>query len=120
MRKAKKYNDLKVDLESVGWDVQLIPFEVGSRGQITRRNKNSLINVLKRNKIKLNNNQLFKDMSKISLFCSYSVFQAHCVPTWRDPPTYTLRTNPNPIFQLHCDPVEFIQLGICSVQELDH
>ena len=86
LRKAKKYNDLKVDLESVGWIVQLIPFEVGSRGQITKRNKISLINVLKRNHIKLNNSQLFKDRSKISLLCSYSVFQAHCVPTWRDPP----------------------------------
>lgn len=86
IRKAKKYNDLKVDLEKAGWLVQLIPFEVGSRGQITKRNRNALINVLKRNQIKVNNNQLFKDLSKISLLCSYSVFQAHCVPTWRDPP----------------------------------
>ena len=86
IRKAKKYNDLMVDLESVGWGVHLIPFEVGSRGQITRRNKNALINVLKRNQIKVNNNILFKDLSKISLLCSYSVFQAHCVSTWTDPP----------------------------------
>ena len=86
IRKAKKYNDLKVDLERVGWVVQLIPFEVGSRGQITKRNKESLINVFKRNQIKVKNNQLFKDLSKISLLCSYSVFQAHCVPMWRDPP----------------------------------
>ena len=56
IRKAKKYNDLKVDLESAGWVVHLIPFEVGSRGQITKRNKNALINVLKRNQIKVTNN----------------------------------------------------------------
>ena len=86
LRKAKKYNDLKMDLEGVGWTVQLIPFEVGSRGQITKRNKEALINVLKRNQIKLKNSQLFKDMSKISLLCSYSIFQAHCVLMWRDPP----------------------------------
>ena len=69
IRKAKKYNDLKVELESVGWVVHLIPFEVGSRGQITKRNKNALINVLKRNQIKVNNNLIFKDLSKISLLC---------------------------------------------------
>ena len=86
LRKAKKYNDLKKDLEGVGWRVHLIPFEVVSRGQITKRNKDSLINVFKRNQIKVQNNQLFKDMSKISLLCSCAVFQAHCVPTWRDPP----------------------------------
>ena len=86
LRKAKKYYDLKKDLEDVGWRVHLIPFEVGSRGQITKRNKDSLIHVFKRNQIKVKKQQLFKDMSKISLLCSYSVFQAHCVPTWRDPP----------------------------------
>ena len=86
LRKAKKYHDLKIDLEGVGWKVHLIPFEVGSRGQITKRNKDALINVFKRNHIKVRNNQLFKDLSKISLLCSYAVFQAHCVPTWRDPP----------------------------------
>jgi hypothetical protein len=86
IRKAKKYNDLKTDLESVGWKVHLIPFEVGSRGQITKRNKDALVNVFKRNHIKVKPNQLFKDLSKISLLCSYSIFQAHCVPMWRDPP----------------------------------
>ena len=86
IRKAKKNNDLKTDLEGVGWKVPLIPFEVGSRGQITRRNKDSLVNVFKRNHIKVKHNQFFKDLSKISLLCSYSVFQAHCVPMWRDPP----------------------------------
>ena len=55
-----------MDLEGVGWTVQLIPFEVGSRGQITKRNKEALINVLKRNQIKVKNNKLFKDLSKIS------------------------------------------------------
>ena len=70
LRKAKKYSDLKKDLEEVGWRVHLIPFEVGSRGQITKRNKDSLINVFKRNQIKVKNQQLFKDLSKISLLFS--------------------------------------------------
>ena len=86
IRKAKKYNDLKVNLESAGWKVYLIPFEVGSRGQITKRIKNALINVLKRNEIRVKHAQLFRDLSNNPLLCSYSVFQAHCIPNWRDPP----------------------------------
>ena len=86
LRKARKYNDLKVDLEKVGWNVELLPFEVGSRGQITKRNKENLINVFKRNRLKVKNTQLLQELSKISLLCSYSIFQAHSVPTWRDPP----------------------------------
>ena len=86
IRKSDGYNDLKLDIQKEGWTVYLTPYEVGSRGQVTKRNKDSIIKVLKRNKVKTNNSKLFKDMSKISLLCSYSIFQAHSVPLWRDPP----------------------------------
>ena len=86
IRKTKNYNDLKGDMERNGWTVALVPFEVGSRGLMTRRNRDSLIGVFKRNRIKLKHTALFKDLAKISLLCSYSIFQAHCVPTWQDPP----------------------------------
>ena len=84
--KTRRYNDLKDDLEKAGWNVMLIPFEVGSRGQVTKRNREALTNVLKRNKLKVKNSNFFKDVSKISLLCSYSIFQAHCVSTWSAPP----------------------------------
>ena len=86
LRKTKSYNDLKSDLQSKGWNVALVPFEVGARGLITKRNRESLIQVLKRNAIKLKHTALFRDLAKISLLCSYSIFQAHSVPTWQDPP----------------------------------
>ena len=86
LRKTKNYNDLKVDLEKAGWTVFLVPFEIGSRGLMTRRNRDSLIKVLKRNSIKLKHALIFKELTKISLLCSYSIFQAHCVHTWQDPP----------------------------------
>ena len=86
LRKTKNYNDLKGDLQNQGWNVALVPFEVGSRGLITRKNRDSLIQVFKRNTIKLKHTALFRDLAKISLLCSYSIFQAHCVPTWKDPP----------------------------------
>ena len=86
IRKTKSYNDLKSDLLKEGWKTTLVPFEIGSRGLVNKRNRESLIAVMKRNRIKLRHTQLFKDLSKISLLCSYSLFQAHCVPSWQDPP----------------------------------
>jgi hypothetical protein len=86
LRKTRNYNDLKGDLEKSGWKVFLVPFEIGSRGLMTKRNRDSPIKVLKRNSIKLKHTLIFKEMAKISLLCSYSIFQAHCVHTWQDPP----------------------------------
>jgi hypothetical protein len=86
IRKAKNYNDLKTDLEKAGWKVTLVPFEIGSRGLVNKRNRESLTSAMKRNNIKIRHTQLFKELSKISLLCSYSIFQAHCVPSWQDPP----------------------------------
>ena len=48
IRKTKNYNDLKADLEKSGWKVALTPFEIGSRGLITKRNRESLIIAMKK------------------------------------------------------------------------
>ena len=84
--KSRKYNDLKSDLEDKGWTANLVPFEIGSRGLITKRNKSSIIKTLKKTHMKLNHNRIFKDVSKISLLCSFVLFQAHAEPSWEDPP----------------------------------
>ena len=84
--KFRKYLDLQEDLQNMGWSVQLLPFEIGSRGHISKRNKDSINQCLKRNQMKVNNNKLFKDLSKISLLCSFVIFQAHCQPAWQAPP----------------------------------
>ena len=86
LRKTRNYNDLKTDLQKENWNVFLVPFEVGSRGLMTKRNRESLISVFKRNRTKLKHTLLFKELAKISLLCSYAIFQAHCVHTWQDPP----------------------------------
>ena len=39
--KTKKYIDLKRDLIKDGWTTNLVPFEKGSRGQVTKNNKKS-------------------------------------------------------------------------------
>ena len=50
-RKNLKYQDLKRDLEGQSYVVTLLPFEVGSRGQVTKRNRTALENVFRTNKI---------------------------------------------------------------------
>ena len=81
-----KYFDLKTDLEEKGWKANLVPFKIGSRGFITKRNKSSIINTMKKTHIKVNHNKLFKNVSKISLLSSFSIIQAHAEPSWEDPP----------------------------------
>ena len=86
MNKKIRYEDLKNDLIEKGYRVSLIPIEVGSIGQINTRNKKSIVDILRNNNLKVNINRLTHDISKISLLCSFSIFQAHCQPTWTDPP----------------------------------
>ena len=89
LTKKKKYRFIKTDLEKAGFRVDLVPFEIGSRGHINRRNRCTLEHTLKQNQFKVNTNTLFKDMSKISLLCSFIIFQAQGQPTWQDPPLLT-------------------------------
>jgi hypothetical protein len=77
---------MKSDLENMGWTVYLDPFEIGSRGQVTKRNKNTIRKTASHISKKLNHKTLISDLSKISLLCSFSVYQAHSQPTWQSPP----------------------------------
>ena len=85
-RKTLSYLDLTADLKKRGWSAECVPFEIGSRGHINNRNKTSISNVFKKHKIKFNKKTLFQNLSKISLLCSFSIFQAHCQPVWQSPP----------------------------------
>ena len=86
IRKLGKYQDLKKDIEKNGYSVTLLPFEIGSRGQVTKRNKTALENIFKIMQIKIKTGPVFKNMSKISLLGSFTVFQAQAQPTWQNPP----------------------------------
>ena len=85
-KKFLKYFDLKEDILKAGWSVNLVPFEIGSRGMVTKRNKTSLMETFKRYQLKVKHKQLMKDLSKISLLCSYVIFQARTEPIWETPP----------------------------------
>ena len=85
-RKASKYLDLTSDLRTKGWRAECVPFEIGSRGHISQRNKNSIFDTMKKFKIKIQKKTLIQELSKTSLLCSFSIFQAHCQPSWQSPP----------------------------------
>ena len=86
LRKNRRYNDLTSDLIEKGWSAENIPFEIGSRGHINSRNKTSIYNIMKKNNIKIQKKTFIQDISKISLLCSFAIFQAHCQPSWQSPP----------------------------------
>ena len=85
-RKTLSYRDMKSDLEGKGFKVFLLPFEIGSRGFINKRNKSALTHILKEFGFRLNTRQIFTDMAKIALLCSFTIFQAQAQPSWQDPP----------------------------------
>ena len=85
-RKTTKYTSLKSDIEDAGYTCFLIPFEIGSRGHVTRTNRSNLILTFVQNKINSNALKCIKQLSKISLLCSFSIFHAYKEPSWRSPP----------------------------------
>ena len=85
-RKSTKYIPLKRDIESEGYTCTLIPFEIGSRGHVTRVNRSNILNTFMQHKINTNVNKCIKQLSKISLLCSFSIFHAYQQPSWKSPP----------------------------------
>ena len=86
LRKTRRYMDLTSDLIKKGWAAENIPFEIGSRGFIDNRNKTSIYNVMKKHNINIQKKSFIQHISKISLLCSFAIFQAHCQPSWQSPP----------------------------------
>ena len=86
LRKTIRYTTLKSDIEQQGYTCILVPFEVGSRGYVTKSNRTNIVNIFATNKIAANAFKCIKQLSKLSLLCSYSIFHAYTQPTWRDPP----------------------------------
>ena len=84
-KKELKYTQLKIDLEEKGFQVQLVPFEVGSSGHITNHTRKSLEDVLKKYSIRMKP-QVVQNLAKISLLCTMSIFHAYQTIEWVSPP----------------------------------
>jgi hypothetical protein len=89
LKKRIRYRDLKTDIEAKGYAVTLLPFEIGSRGHINQRNHSAITQTFRETKFKVKTKQIFQDMSKIALLCSFVIFHATAQPTWQDPPFLT-------------------------------
>ena len=86
IRKSSRYFDLTNDIIKEGWTAYCVPFEIGSRGHVTKKNKTDISSILSSFDIKIPKKKLYEDLSKISLLCLFSIYQAHCQPTWQSPP----------------------------------
>ena len=86
IRKSSRYFDLTNNLKAKGWSADCVPFEIGSRGHITKKNKSDITNILRKYNIKLPQKKFQEELCKISLLCSFAIFQAHCQPMWQSPP----------------------------------
>ena len=89
LRKSTRYANLKTDLEDAGYKCMLVPFEIGSRGYVSKETRASIVNIFAYMKIAANPFHCIKKMSKLSLLSSYTIFHAYTQPTWRDPPFLT-------------------------------
>ena len=75
------------NMEDKGWKVFLVPYEVSSRGQILKSTKSSIITTLKKFNIKIKAEQsMFKQLSKIALLSTFSIFHAYQTKEWVSPP----------------------------------
>ena len=89
-RKQNKYAALAKDVKQAGFNCQLLCFEVGSRGFISKENKGRLHELMKRVGLR-RQKKVFNDLSKLALVTSYGVYTSRNEPSW----------NENGIFLLH-------------------
>ena len=73
-RKYERYTALSSDIKEAGYSCMNIPFEVGSRGHLTLGNKSRLAIMHKLCKPSTTFSKFWKNISKTSLLCSYSIY----------------------------------------------
>jgi hypothetical protein len=86
--KTARYADLREELSNKGWDCSLYLIEVGVRGQIVKSVKDrhrSLFRAWVPAGHRSGIGQMIKDVSRISLVCSFAIFQACNDPFWFSP-----------------------------------
>ena len=85
-RKKIRYTHLASDIEDNGYECKNVPFEVGSRGHLTHDNRASLSLIHKLFSPKLKLKRFLQTVSKISLLCSYHIYNSRGESGWSDPP----------------------------------
>ena len=85
VRKEDRYAFLLSDILSKNINCELYTLEIGSRGHINNRNKETLRKILKTTKYKQGNTML-KHLSKLALLGSYSIYNARNDLNWTQVP----------------------------------
>ena len=80
-RKRIRYEFLTKDIEDRGYKCSNLPLEIGSRGHISSRNRETLVFLCHTFGIG-KFGQVIKNCSKLSLLGSYSIFNARSVKDW--------------------------------------
>ena len=80
-RKRVRYEFLASDLEAAGYKCINLPLEVCSRGHLTPRNRETLIFLCHKFKIR-KYQQILRNCSKLALLGSYSIYNARSAPDW--------------------------------------
>ncbi len=81
--KTNKYGSLATDIENAGFKCNLVCFEVGSRGLITKNNKSQFQKIAKIAQSKCAKD-LWAQSSRIAISCSYVIFIARYEKEWYD------------------------------------
>jgi hypothetical protein len=93
-RKTTRYADHKTVLSNEGWDCSLYMIEVGARSHILKSVKDRLWSLFRAwvpAGHRMGIGQTMKDVSKISLVCLFSIFQACNDLVWSSPHLVTRR-----------------------------
>ena len=80
-RKRVRYEFLTEDIKDLGFKCSNMPLEIGSRGHITSRNRETLVYLCHNFGIG-KFGQAIKNCSKLALLGSYAVFNARRVKDW--------------------------------------
>jgi hypothetical protein len=86
--KTMRYADLKTSLSNEEWDCSLYLIEIGAQGHIIKSVKDHFRSLF-RDWVLVGHRsgigQMMKDISRISLVCSFAIFQARNDPVWFSP-----------------------------------
>ena len=81
MRKRNRYEYLTSDIQEAGYTCTNLPLEVGSRGHLTTRNRETLIHLCHTFKVG-KYQQVLLNCSKLALLGSYAIYLARSAQDW--------------------------------------
>ena len=81
-RKKERHSSLAADIEDENFQCNNLPFEIGSRGHISSDNKSTLVLMHQLCQPKESLSKFIRNISKISLLASYSIYLSRNESNW--------------------------------------